>query len=275
MTSTRSLPFVRFDIPAGGQAWIPADLSLRVPTASSLEPHSLHYLIYIPWDEKYLAFIEKDYRDFFLAVLPYLHSRSTDVHVATCLPFVKELIEADHEPVDERVVYPAFILHDSGWSQMTELEIASSLGVQGLALSGEAVAPKLRHVQLGKEIAQQVLEQNPINPPLTPAQKDIIFQAILYHDKPQELADLGHIPASVRVVCDVDHLWSFTHENFWQDTVRKGVEPPAYLVNLQNDLDGYFVAEPGKRRARMLLEERRAEVDAWQEWVARHKTSGA
>jgi hypothetical protein len=183
---------------------------------------------------------------------------------------VKQLIAADAEPVDERVVYLAFILHDSGWSQMSEMEIASSLGVEGLALSGEAVSPKLRHVELSREIAQRLLSDYPFDPPLTSSQKDLIYQAILYHDKPQELAGLGRIPAAVRVVCDVDHQWSFTHENFWQDTVRKGVSPPAYLENLAADLDSYFVAEPGKRLARAMLEERRGEVDAWRGWTARY-----
>jgi len=86
--------------------------------------------------------VDEAYRDFFKVVLPFLHARSTDVHVATCLPFIKDLIQAETEPVDERVVQIAFILHDSGWSQMSELEIAESLGVTGLSLSGQAIQPK-------------------------------------------------------------------------------------------------------------------------------------
>ena len=258
-----SSSFSAFRLPSGETALIPSDIELKIPERSALAPDRLHYLIYIPWHEKYFRSVPEAYRDFFEAVLPYLRARTTDVHVATCLPFVKELIAASDEVVDETVITVAFILHDSGWSQMSEDEIAHSLGVTGLALSGAAVDPKARHAVLGKEIAERVLGSVRRQPPLTESQKDLIYKAILYHDKPWELAGQGGLPASVKLVCDVDHLWSFTHENFWQDTARKSVAPDSYLKNLENDLDGYFVTEQGKRKARSLIEERRVEVEEW------------
>jgi hypothetical protein len=54
------------------------------------------------------------------------------------------------------------------------------------------------------------------------------------------------------------------HENFWQDTVRKGVRPDEYLKNLENDLDGYFITDEGKQKARELLADRAAEVEHWE-----------
>jgi len=258
-----ALSFTRFNLPNGQAAWIPDDLELRFPESSSLPLADQHYLIYLPWQARYLENVDPAYRDFFQVVLPYLHARSTDVHVATCLPFIKELVQAETGPLDERVIQVAFMLHDSGWSQMSELEIAESLGVSGLSLSGQAVQPKARHAILGQQVAQKLLEGYPFQPPLTAEQTGQIYQAILYHDRPQDLAGAGGIPASVKVVCNVDHLWSFTHPNFWQDTVRKGVPPPAYLENLGRDLDGYFVSEPGRQKARRLLEERAKEVQAW------------
>jgi hypothetical protein len=168
------------------------------------------------------------------------------------------------------VVQIAFMLHDSGWSQMSEAEIAASLGVRGLSLSGEAINPKARHALLGKQVAEKILAEYPFQPPLTSQQKDQIYQAILFHDKPEELAARGGIPAAVKVVCDVDHLWSFTHPNFWQDTLRKGVKPDVYLENLGKDLDGYFVSEAGRQKARQLLERRGMEVEAWKSWVQRN-----
>ena len=252
-----------FSLPTGQTAWIPDDIELRIPEKSSLDPSDLHYLISIPWHDKYLELIDEAYRDFFKVVLPYLRVRTTDVHVATCFPFIKKLMQAEEEIVDERVVSIAFILHDSGWSQMSETEIAQSLGVQGLALSGEAIHPKARHAILGQQVAQKILGEYTFQPRLTSQQKDGIYQAILFHDKPEELAAGGEIPASLKVVCNTDHLWSFTHLNFWQDTLRKGVEPEAYLENLGKDLENYFVSEAGKQKARQLLEERRVEVEAW------------
>ena len=113
--STNPIPqFNLFRLPTGERVWIPADMVLRLPDRASLQPGLLHYLIYIPWDDTYMGLIDPAYRDFFRTVLPYL---------------VKELLCTEPGPVDEQVVQLAFILHDSGWSQMTEQEVADSLGV--------------------------------------------------------------------------------------------------------------------------------------------------
>ncbi len=255
--------FKPFRLPNGETAYIPSDLELRVPTQSALDAARLHRLIFIPWSDRYHQRVPIAYADFFRAMLPYLRARTTDVHIAICLPFAQELIAATAQRVDARVIHLAFILHDSGWSQMSEAEIADSLGVKGVALSGAAVSPKEKHAWLGREIAARALAAYPFEQSLGAAQKDLICKAILYHDKPWELAAGGDIPIDVKLVCDVDHLWSFTHENFWQDTVRKGVPPPQYLENLGNDLEDYFTTKPGKSKARALLEERRAEVGEW------------
>jgi len=265
-----SFSFTLFDLLPGEPAWIPDDIELRIPEKTALDAGNLHYLIYIPWHDLYLELVDVAYRDFFKMVLPYLHARSTDVHVATCLPFIKELVQAGGETVDERVVQIAFMLHDSGWSQMSEAEIAHSLGVRGLSLSGDAINPKTRHALLGKQVAQKILGEFPFQPPLTLIQKDQIYQAILFHDKPEELAAGGGIPAAVKVVCDVDHLWSFTHPNFWQDTLRKRVKPDTYFENLGKDLESYFVSEAGRQKARQLLERRGMEVEAWKNWIQRN-----
>jgi hypothetical protein len=265
-----SFSFTLFNLLPGEPAWIPDDIELRLPKKTALDAIYLHYLVYIPWHDRYLELVDEAYRDFFKVVLPYLHARTTDVHVVTCLPFIKELVQEEGEPVDERVVQIAFMLHDSGWSQMSEVEIAHSLGVRGIILSGDAINPKARHALLGKQVAQKILGEYPFQPPLTSKQKNSIYQAILFHDKPEELAAGGGIPATVKVVCDVDHLWSFTHPNFWQDTLRKGVRPDAYFENLGKDLDGYFVSEAGRQKARQLLERRGMEVEAWRSWMQRN-----
>jgi len=267
MTAQQAATFKAFGLPSGHQAWIPSDLTLQVPPSTAVAADLVHFLAYIPWEPRYMELVDPVYRDFFNVVLPYLHVRTTDVHVATCLPFARQLIQANHGTVDERVVHIAFILHDSGWSQMSEQEIADSLGVEGLALSGAAVGPKARHAELGRELAQRILREHPLEPPLTDEQREMVYQAIFFHDKPEKLAAMGDLPLSIQIVCDTDHLWSFTHENFWQDTVRKGVTPDMYLDNLGKDLDGYFVTDPGKGKARQMLEARRLEVESWRNWV--------
>jgi len=68
----------------------------------------------------------------------------------------------------------------------------------------------------------------------------------------------------IKAVVDLDHLWSFTKLNFWQDTVRKNVSPQDYLENLEHDLDSYFIFETGKELAYTLLKERKEEVGSLQ-----------
>jgi hypothetical protein len=260
MTRLSSFGFTAYTLPNGQIFPIPKDVRLRVPGRTSLSTDLLHFLVYIPWQQQYLAHVPGEYRDFFTHLLPYLHSRTTDVHVALCLPYVRTLAAKFSAEIDLRTVYVAFILHDIGWSQMTEQEIAASLGVQGLALTGGAVAPKEKHAVAGKALAQQILTSYPFSPPLDVQQRSLIFDAILYHDRPWELALNGDVPNEVKLACDVDHLWSFTHQNFWQDTVRKGVAPAAYIQNLATDLDGYFLTGEAKAMARKMLAERAAEV---------------
>ncbi len=269
MATQPAAPFRSFDLPSGERAWIPSDISLRIPQLTSIAPHLLHHLVYIPWDPRYLELVDPAYRDFVSYVLRYLHVRTTDVHVATCLPFARELMRDTPGPVDAQVVHVAFILHDCGWSQMSDQELADSLGVEGLALSGAAVSPKARHAELGRDLATRLLTQYALDPPLGDEQKEMIYTAILFHDKPGQLAAMGNGPTSIQIVCDTDHLWSFTHENFWQDTLRKDVDPRLYLNALGKDLDGYFVTAPGKEKALQLLKDRDIEVRRWEDWIQR------
>lgn len=256
--------FKTFNLPTSENVLIPKDLELAIPNNSSFNKNLLHFLIYIPWQDKFLKYIDPDWQPFFKEILPYLHKRTTDVHTAKCMPFINELINNIKKPVDKNLITTAFILHDIGWSKLSDNEIANSLGVTGLALSEKALGPKEKHAALGKEIAQDILSKDRLFPKLSNQQKELIYKAILYHDKPWELAVNGEIPLEIKIVCDVDHLWSFTHENFWQDTVRKNVLPNVYAKNLEKDLEDYFVTTEGKTKAKKLLLERTKEVKEWQ-----------
>lgn len=244
----------------------PTDIPLALPKSNNLKPEDQHFLIYIPWNDAYINLIPGEYRQFFLEVLPYLQARTTDVHTAVCLQYLDEFIQKAQltgTKVKRNVVAYALILHDSGWSQMSEQEIAASLGVSGLVLSQTATAPKEKHALLGEKIARQILTEKQIELSLSDSDIDLICKAIHYHDKPEKVAGAHkEIPIEVQLLVDLDHIWSFTHFNFWQDVLRKGVEPKEYLANLGRDLDGYFVTRIGKEKARLLLVERESEINA-------------
>lgn len=247
---------------------IPADIPLKLPEHSSLPQKDIHFLLYIPWDEQYLQFIPQEYKTFYINILNYLSARTTDVHTAVCMGYLDECIEqaeSQGHSVNRNVLAYALMLHDSGWSQLSEEEIAASLGVTGLALSDTAMGPKEKHAILGEQIARDILKRKQEQLKLRDEEIDTICRAILYHDKPAEVAGSEHeMPIEVQLLVDLDHLWSFTYLNFWQDTVRKGVAPAEYIKNLEKDLDYYFVTEIGKSKARTLLAQRSEEVKALQ-----------
>lgn len=238
---------------------------LLLPKNSQLPPGDLHFLLYIPWNEKYLAFVPSEFTSFFVEVLPYLSARTTDVHTAVCLQYLDEFIEkaeAEGNKVNRKVLAYALILHDSGWSQMSEQEIAASLGVTGLTLTDLAMGPKEKHAKLGAEIATRILTDKKIELGLSDSEISLIVKAILFHDKPGLVAGVGsNMPIEVQLLVDLDHIWSFTFLNFWQDTERKGVDPHSYWQNLTEDLDTYFVTDIGRQKARELLAQRKLELE--------------
>jgi hypothetical protein len=241
-------------------ARIHSDIKLHLPKNISLDASQWHYLVYIPWEDKFLNDVPSEYKDFFNFVLPNLHARTTDVHTAKCLSFLAEFQEHfAAQQVNWRVVAISLILHDCGWSLLTQQEIASSLGVKGLKLSLEAIEPKLAHAIKGQELARRILDEYKFQPTLTDTEKTTILKAVLYHDKPEEVAG-SNLPIEIQILVDLDHIWSFTHENFWQDVVRKEIEPATYLQNLQDDLDSYFVTDFGKELATKLLSYRAKEI---------------
>lgn len=239
---------------------IHSDIRLELPENIIIDDSQWHYLIYIPWDNKYLQWVPTEYHEFFKFVLPNLKVRTTDVHTARSMSYLDDF--KDHfknENINWRVVAISLILHDCGWSQLTQQEVASSLGVKGLKLSTEALSPKEAHAQKGHDLARRVLEEFQFEPALTNQEKELILKSVRYHDKPEEVAG-SNMPLEVQILVDLDHIWSFTHENFWQDTIRKEVDAEQYAQNLETDLDSYFVTDFGKKLASQLLSERKKEI---------------
>jgi len=242
--------------------YIPTDIELVFPK-ESLPPDLIRRLVYIPWRRDYLRFCPERYRPFLEYVLPYLRTRTTDVHTAVCLSYmsnyVKKLEKETRTRINRQIVAYGLILHDCGWSALGKKEIADSLAVTGLALKGEALGPKGKHAYEGVKIARNILDEYKFTPALAKEEKEAICEAVFWHDKTEE-ARRRELPIEAKGVVDLDHLWSFTELNFWQDTVRKDVTPQDYLKNLENELNSYFIFETGKETAHTLLKEREKEV---------------
>jgi hypothetical protein len=256
--------FKEIRLPNKNVNYIPEDIELIFPK-SDLPQDLARYLAYIPWSEKYLSCVPVRYRDFFKVVLPHLHARTTDVHTAVCLPLLQKLIDQTIEPINQRLIFIALILHDSGWSKCSDKEIADSLSYAGAKPTSEAAkAPKNKHAELGSELAGHILKSFQFEPPLSEHDIQLVKQMVRCHDVTDRMLGTDIINPDLLLVSDADRLWSFTHENFWQDTIRKQVPPDQYLQNLSSDIEqGYFYTKQGAILAGKLLEERSKEVARW------------
>jgi hypothetical protein len=234
---------------------------IQFPKKSNLPEDQQHFLAYIPWDDKYLEDVPQKYLTRFIECLPYLGARTTNVHVAVCFRYFNELITnfEKHTPlkVDKDIVGLALILHDIGWGHLSEDEIAASLGIQGLKLNHLSKRSKEKHAVIGEKLARKLLEKWKIDT----NKADLICECVRWHDLPEKVVKNNQVPPEVQVLTDLDHIWSFTQENFWLDTIRKGVDPRGYAKNLANDMETYFVTETGKYLAKKLLCDRIKEID--------------
>lgn len=253
--------FQVLSLPGGNQKPIPADIRIELPQTSTLSVGSLQSMAYIPWDDAYLALVPSEYRSFFLFVVPFLSARTTNVHTALSLSFVPELLSTTRQAVDERVLHIAVILHDCGWGQMAEHEIAASLNYAGLAYSDVARRPKERHASLGAELATRLLDEYSTLG-ITPEAKRYIAELVYYHDqiRPWPIDGAEKQPIEYLLLGDADRLWSYTYENFWLDTIRKHVPAQQYVRTLDAQLESYFLTDQGRAIARRLITEREAEV---------------
>ena len=260
----KNISFRRVVTPDNKCFHIPTDIELVFPK-ESLPPDLLRCLVCIPWERDYLDFVPERFRSFFEFVLPYLRPRTTDVHTAVCLSYWSNYTEKLEKEmgvkINKKIVAYGLILHDCGWSALTKKEIVNSFAVKGLKIKGEAIGPKRRHAEEGVKIARKILNEYKFEPALTEEEKEVICEAVFWHDKTDKVRG-NKFPIEIKAVVDLDHLWSFTKLNFWQDTLRKNVSPQDYLKNLENDLDSYFIFEIGKELAHTLLKERKEEVGA-------------
>lgn len=252
------------DLPTGEQATLPADIRLKFLTGADLTPRQLCATAYIPWRKLYLELIPERYQPFFEHVLPHLSKRSTNVHTALSVSQLPFLIKHANDKVDSRAVYLGTILHDAGWGLVSHQGIADSLSYSGLKLSESSRLPKQQHVLIGTALAYDLLNSYDFgNKPLSEANKHHISQIIRRHDydAPWDKNKFPDLSAETKLVCDADRLWSYTHENFWQDTVRKNVKPEDYLLTISKAIDGYFITPQAKVRAHGLVADRRKEVE--------------
>jgi len=188
-------------------------------------------------------------RRLFQEAEPYLAVRGDMAHTRVSHDYALTLIR--QEGGNARIVEPAVILHDVGWSRLDPEDITIAFGV--LAEGEEADRLNLIHELEGASIAGQVLESLDYDPLLI----EKIVSIILTHDSGVDIRSREE-----GLVKDADKLWRSSKVGFWQEAERQDLDPKELYRYLNERYKEWFFTSTALTLAGEDLEERAKEIDA-------------
>lgn len=186
-------------------------------------------------------------RILFEKAAPYLAARGDMDHATISHHYALTLLK--HEGGDRRIVEPAVILHDVGWSALKPDAISAAFGVQ--AAGEEASRLNRIHETEGAGIAEDILRSLNYDRGLT----EKITTIISRHDSGENANSLEE-----RLVKDADKLWRFSKTGFWRETERQHLEPATLLEFLELRCRKWFFSPTGLTLAEEELAIRRREI---------------
>lgn len=189
------------------------------------------------------------YQKIWTEALPYQDKRNDEGHAMIVTEYALELLR--FEEADERIVLPAVILHDIGWSQVPKSEWMK-LFTSGTDHS-EILRLRLLHQAHSSKFAKQILTR--VNYPIELV--DSILDIISNHD-----TRLGHLSIEDDIVRDADKLWRFSKQGFWADVKRRNINPDERYKRMEKHLSNpnYLTLSSAKEIARQELNIRKKEV---------------
>lgn len=175
---------------------------------------------------------------------PHLQTRSNEVHTRIAYEFARRLLA--EEEGDPRVVLPAILVHDVGWSRVPEERQLDAFGPN-------VKDPELTrvHEREGALMAAEILRSAGL-PPSTVAE---VSEIVAGHD-----TRLEALSASDALVKDADKLFRLSKEGFSIDCGRFEVDALQYLGWLGEQVDRWFFTETGRRLAWQEIAQRRREL---------------
>ncbi|MGD8984736.1 MAG: HD domain-containing protein [Desulfobacteraceae bacterium] len=189
---------------------------------------------------------EKFIKALFEMAEPYLTTRGDLLH--TQVAHECALLLMEKEGGDRRIVEPAIILHDVGWSRLDPEEIKGAFGVRA---AGETAARINRVHELGGAvIAGELLEELEYDPSLI----DQIIPIVERHDS-------GHEPKSLeeKLVKDADKLWRFSQVGYRNEMERQKLTPLERYQFLVKNLPSWFFTKTAREIAKENLKNRALE----------------
>jgi CRISPR/Cas system-associated endonuclease Cas3-HD len=186
-------------------------------------------------------------KDLFQIAAPYLTARGDVIHSRVSHSYA--LILMQHEGGDKKIVEPAIILHDVGWSTLDPQQIEAAYGVR--AEGDEAERLNRKHELEGASIARQILQDLDYDQGLI----DNISLIIQRHDSGSQIDCLEEA-----LVKDADKLWRFSETGFWDEIKRQGLGRRELHQYLDERYKSWFFTQTALRLAGEELEERAKEI---------------
>ena len=189
-------------------------------------------------------------KDLFKLAEPYLETRGDSLHTQVAHKYSLLLLE--EEGGDKRIVEPAIILHDVGWSRLKSEEIK---GAYGMRAAGERAKNLNRvHELEGAKIARELLHETKYDPVLIGR----IALIIERHDSGKETGSLEE-----RVIKDADRLWRFSKVGYYQEMERQNTDSEKRFRFLSKHLGIWFFTETARKVAGEELKKRFREMPCW------------
>ncbi len=185
------------------------------------------------------------YEEIFALASPYLQTRGNEIHIPVSRRFAEMLLQ--EEKGDPEIVIPAVLLHDVGWSKLSEAMQLKAFGPGNYDKDLNRI-----HEVEGVKIARGILEQVGYNS----AQSEEILAIIDGHD-----SRLTPISGSDKIVKDSDKLFRFSAEGLAFYLARFGPDIPERLKWLQSKMDRWFFTTSARRIALQELERRFNEAE--------------
>ena len=155
--------------------------------------------------------------------LPYQDKREDLGHAEVTLHYAQILLGL--EGGDEDIVIPAIMLHDIGWSQLTQEEWLVVFNLN--AKDEDKTAVQLKHQTAGVELARTILSK--VNYPKE--MTDEILEIISQHDTRD-----GFISKNEGLVRDADKLWRTSKVGFAASNAKRTITREQAIQRLETNL---------------------------------------
>jgi HD superfamily phosphodiesterase len=174
---------------------------------------------------------------------PYLEARDDFLHTRVAHQYAVYLLEK--EAGEKKIVEPAVILHDVGWSQLQPEDIKIAFGVHA---KGEKAKRLNRiHEVEGARIAREILTK-----------LDYDRSSIDKIDRIIERHDSGKNPQTIeeKLVKDADRLWRFSKIGYYHEMQRQNTTHEVRYHFLTLHMGKWFFTKTAKELADTELQER-------------------